>query len=41
MDMDTLGFFLYMDSMEKQQKAEQEAVLRGIFSDDDEDDEDE
>lgn len=31
MDMDTLGYFLYMDSMEKQQKAEQDAMLPDIF----------
>lgn len=37
MNMDTLGFFLYMDEMERQQKEEQES----IFGDEDEDGEDE
>ena len=41
MDMDTLGYFLYMDSMEKQQQAEQDAMLRDVFSSDDEDEENE
>ena len=43
MDMDTLGFFIYMDSMEKKQKQEQEKMLCDIFgeADDIEDDEDE
>ena len=43
LDLETLGFFLYMDSMEKKQKQEQEEMLRDIFgeSDDNEDDEDE
>lgn len=44
MDMDTLGYFLYMDSMEKQQQAEQEAASPDLFgdsSDDSEDEEDE
>ena len=40
MDMDTLGYFLYMDSMEKQQKAEQEAMLRDIFGEANGDEED-
>ena len=40
MDMDTLGYFLFMDSMEKQQQAAQEAMLHDIFGDSD-DDEDE
>lgn len=39
--MDTLGYFLYMDSMEKQQKAEQDAALCDIFGEADEDEEDE
>ena len=39
MDLDTLGYFLYMDTMEKQQQAERE---RGLFDEDDgsEDEED-
>ena len=37
MDLDTLGYFLYMDKMEKQQQAERE---RNPFDDDDSDDED-
>ena len=41
MDMATLGYFLYMDSMEKQQQAEQEAMLHDIFGSDDEDEEQE
>ena len=32
MDLDTLGYFLYMDKMEKQQQAERE---RGLFDEDD------
>ena len=36
MDMDTLGFFLYMDSVERQHSEEQES----IFGNDDEDEED-
>ena len=35
MDLDTLGYFLYMDKMEKQQQAERE---RNPFDDDDSDD---
>jgi hypothetical protein len=38
MDLDTLGYFLYMDKMEKQQQAERE---RNPFDEDDSsDDED-
>ena len=39
MDLDTLGYFLYMDKMEKQQQAERE---RDLFDEDDgsEDEED-
>ena len=39
MDLDTLGYFLYMDKTEKQQQAERE---RGPFDEDDggEDEED-
>ena len=37
MDMDTLGYFLYMDEMENQQREEQESIFGG----DDEDGEDE
>ena len=39
MDLDTLGYFLYMDKREKQQQAERE---RGLFDEDDgsEDEED-
>ena len=39
MDLDTLGYFLYMDKMEKQQQTERE---RGLFDEDDggEDEED-
>ncbi len=40
MDMDTLGYFLYMDEMERQQK-DASHDLFGDSSDDDEDDEDE
>lgn len=40
LDMDTLGYFLYMDSVEKQQK-EASPDLFGDSSDEDEDDEDE
>ena len=32
MDLDTLGYFLYMDKMEKQQQAERE---RSLFDEDD------
>ena len=39
MDMDTLGYFLYMDSMEKQQQTEQEAMLQDIFGEANEDEE--
>ena len=41
MDMDTLGYFVYMDSMEKQQQAEQETILPDIFGEANEDEEDE
>ncbi len=41
MDMNELGYFLYMDAMEKKQKEEQENALRDIFGEDSEDDEDE
>ena len=43
MDLETLGYFLYMDSIEKKQKQEQVEMMRDIFgeSDDSEDDEDE
>lgn len=36
MDMDTLGYMLYMDSVERQQNEEQ----KSIFGNDDEDGED-
>lgn len=39
MDLDTLGYFLYMDSMEKQQKEQQEEMLRDIFGDTDDEEE--
>ena len=32
MDLDTLGYFLYMDKMEKQQQAQQD---RSVFDEDD------
>lgn len=43
MDLETLGYFLYMDSMEKKQKEQQEEMLRDIFgeSDDSENEDDE
>ena len=41
MDMDTLGYFLDMDSMEKQQQAEQAEMLRDIFGEADDDEEEE
>ena len=43
MDLETLGYFLYMDSMEKKQKEQQGEMLRDIFgeSDDSEDEEEE
>ena len=41
MDMEELGYFIYMDSMEKKQKQEQEEMMRDIFGDSSEDDEDE
>lgn len=41
MDMEELGYFIYMDSMEKKQKQAQEEMMRNIFSDSSEDDEDE
>lgn len=37
MDMDTLGYFLYMDEMERKQKEEQENAMRDIFGDNDDD----
>ena len=40
MDLDTLGYFLYMDKMEKQQQAERERIpFDEDNSSDDEDDE--
>ena len=41
MDMEELGYFIYMDSMEKKQKQEQEEMMRDIFGDSSEDNEDE
>ena len=43
MGLETLGYFLYMDSMEKKQKEQQEEMLRDIFgeSDDSENEDDE
>lgn len=41
MDMEELGYFIYMDSMEKKQKQEQEEMMRDIFGDNSEHDEDE
>ena len=41
MDMEELGYFIYMDSMEKKQKQEQEEMMRDVFGDSSEDDEDE
>ena len=41
MDMEELGYFIYMDSMEKKQKQEQDEMMRDIFGDSSEDDEDE
>ena len=41
MDVEELGYFIYMDSMEKKQKQEQEEMMRDIFGDSSEDDEDE
>ncbi len=40
MDMDTIGYFIYMDKMEQQQKQQQEDMLQDIFGEADEDDED-
>ena len=40
-DMEELGYFIYMDSMEKKQKQEQEEMMRDIFGDSSEDEEDE
>ena len=39
MDMDTLGYFIYMDETERRQKQEQEETLREIFDNDEEEDE--
>lgn len=41
MDMEELGYFIYMNEMEKKQKQEQEEMMRDIFGDSSEDDEDE
>ncbi len=41
MDMEELGYFIYMDSMEKKQKQEQDEMMRDIFGDSSEDDEEE
>ena len=41
MDVEELGYFIYMDSMEKKQKQEQEEMMRDIFGDSSEDEEDE
>ena len=40
-DVEELGYFIYMDSMEKKQKQEQEEMMRDIFGDSSEDEEDE
>ena len=37
MDMEELGYFIYMDAMEKKQKQEQEDALRDLFGDSGED----
>ena len=41
MDMEELGYFIYMNEMEKKQKQEQEEMMRDIFGDSSEDEEDE
>ena len=38
-DMEELGYFIYMDSMEKKQKQEQEEMMCDIFGDNTEHDE--
>lgn len=38
MDMEELGYYVYMDSMEKKQKQEQEEMMRDIFGDSDSED---
>lgn len=38
MDMNTLGYFIYMDETERRQKEEQEEALRDVFGNDAEDD---
>ena len=41
MDMDTLGYFIYMDETEHRQKQEREEALRDIFGNEEENEEDE
>ena len=41
MDMETLGYFLYMNEMEQHQKEQQEEMMRDIFGDSNEDEENE
>ncbi len=41
MDMDTLGYFLFMDEQEKKQKVRQEQMMRDLFDDAGEDEEEE
>ena len=41
MDMETLGYFLYMNEMEQRQKEQQEEMMRDIFGDSNEDEENE
>ena len=36
--MEELGYYVYMDSMEKKQKQEQEEMMRDIFGDSDSED---
>ncbi len=39
MDMDTLGYFLFMDEQEKKQKAQQAQMTRDLYDDGSEDEE--
>ena len=41
MDMNTLGYFIYMDETERRQKQEQEEALRDLFGSEEENEEDE
>ena len=40
LDMDTLGYFLYMDEMEKRQKEASPDTLSNLFDDNSEEDDD-